>query len=183
VPRQRAQPSSLAAALLTGAQLSPLDTADALTDVRDRLALAPRSLGTQTFFMYLSTPEHGGGTRFADLNTTVPAVKGSAVLWPSVMDEDPAVDEPMTHHEGLPPDTGIKYAANVVRAAYAFTDLGARTHARTACTCRMPCVCRMEGVPLAHARASCLCSCAEPRCAALRVLAFATLSSEVGAYA
>ena len=43
----------------------------------------------------------------------MPAVKGSAVLWPSVRDTDPDLDEPMTYHEGLPPDTGIKYAANV----------------------------------------------------------------------
>mmetsp|Transcript_40425 Transcript_40425/g.80999 ORF Transcript_40425/g.80999 Transcript_40425/m.80999 type:complete len:115 (-) Transcript_40425:111-455(-) len=66
-----------------------------------------------TFFMYLSTPEAGGGTRFANLGKTVPAVKGSAVLWPSVMNHSPDTDEPMTFHEGLPPDAGIKYAANV----------------------------------------------------------------------
>jgi len=50
-----------------------------------------------TFFMYLSTPEAGGGTRFTDLNLTVPAVKGSAVLWPSVTSDDPDIDEPLTH--------------------------------------------------------------------------------------
>ena len=50
-----------------------------------------------TFFMYLSTPEVGGGTRFTDLNLTVPAVKGSAVLWPSVTSDDPDIDEPLTH--------------------------------------------------------------------------------------
>tara|TARA_B100000795_G_scaffold269441_1_gene258812 strand:+ start:2333 stop:2752 length:420 start_codon:yes stop_codon:yes gene_type:complete len=48
--------------------------------------------------MYLSTPEAGGGTRFTDLNLTVPAVKGSAVLWPSVTSDDPDIDEPLTHH-------------------------------------------------------------------------------------
>lgn len=63
--------------------------------------------------MYLSTPEQGGGTRFHDLNVTVPAVKGSAVLWPSVTSDDPDIDEPLTHHEGLPPDVGLKYASNV----------------------------------------------------------------------
>ena len=73
----------------------------------------PQGARLYTFFMYLSTPEAGGGTRFADLKETVPAVKGSVVLWPSVMDSDPDVDEPMTHHEGLPPERGIKYAANV----------------------------------------------------------------------
>ena len=50
-----------------------------------------------TFFMYLSTPEAGGGTRFTDLNLTVPALKGSAVLWPSVISDDPDIDEPLTH--------------------------------------------------------------------------------------
>tara|TARA_B110000046_G_C12666859_1_gene262909 strand:+ start:218 stop:415 length:198 start_codon:yes stop_codon:yes gene_type:complete len=49
----------------------------------------PQGARVYTFFMYLSTPEHGGGTRFANLNATVPAVKGSAVLWPSVMNLDP----------------------------------------------------------------------------------------------
>ena len=48
--------------------------------------------------MYLSSVEEGGGTRFADLNLTVPAVKGSAVLWPSVTSADPSRDEPNTNH-------------------------------------------------------------------------------------
>jgi len=73
----------------------------------------PQGARVYTFFMYLSTPERGGGTRFADIDETVPAVKGSAVLWPSVRNDDPDEDEPRTHHEGLPPDVGVKYAANV----------------------------------------------------------------------
>ena len=73
----------------------------------------PQGARLYTFFMYLSTPEAGGGTRFANLEETVPAIKGDAVLWPSVTDADPDADEPMTHHEGLPPDRGVKYAANV----------------------------------------------------------------------
>ena len=73
----------------------------------------PQGARLYTFFMYLSTPEAGGGTRFHNLDQTVPAVKGSAVLWPSVTDADPDVDEPMTNHEGLPPTRGLKYAANV----------------------------------------------------------------------
>jgi hypothetical protein len=64
------------------------------------LLLTTRRQGARvyTFFMYLSTPEAGGGTRFTDLNLTVPAVKGSAVLWPSVTSDDPDIDEPLTHH-------------------------------------------------------------------------------------
>ena len=64
-------------------------------------------------YVALNEGFEGGGTRFHDLDHVVPAVKGSAVLWPSVTDADPDVDEPMTNHEGLPPDKGIKYAANV----------------------------------------------------------------------
>jgi len=73
----------------------------------------PQGARVYTFFMYLSTPEAGGGTRFRDLGVTVPAIKGNAVLWPSVMDIDPNRDEPLTHHEALPVEVGIKYASNV----------------------------------------------------------------------
>ena len=59
----------------------------------------PQGVRVYTFFMYLSTPEEGGGTRFADLDVVVPAVKGTAVLWPSVRDDDPDQDEPKTNHE------------------------------------------------------------------------------------
>ena len=62
---------------------------------------------------YLSTPEAGGGTRFNDLGVTVPAVQGNAVLWPSVANEDPEVDEPLTNHEAMPVEVGRKYASNV----------------------------------------------------------------------
>jgi prolyl 4-hydroxylase len=56
----------------------------------------PQGPRVYTFFMYLSTPTAGGGTRFPNLGVTVPAVKGHAVLWPSIMDENPDRDEPMT---------------------------------------------------------------------------------------
>ena len=52
-----------------------------------------------TLLLLLSTPGvdfEGGGTRFTDLNITVPAVKGSAVLWPSVTSADPSIDEVTT---------------------------------------------------------------------------------------
>lgn len=68
----------------------------------------PQGVRIYTFFMYLSTPDEGGGTHFADLGLTVPAVKGTAVLWPSVTDADPTADEPYTNHEGLPPARGVK---------------------------------------------------------------------------
>ena len=77
------------------------------------LAHVLQGVRVYTFFMYLSTPEVGGGTRFDNLDVIVPAVKGSAVMWPSVTDADPSIDEPHTFHQGLPPKVGTKYAANV----------------------------------------------------------------------
>lgn len=73
----------------------------------------PQGARVYTFFMYLNTPPRGGGTRFANLREVVPAVKGSVVLWPSVMSDDPDRDEPMTNHEALPVEEGQKFAANV----------------------------------------------------------------------
>ena len=63
--------------------------------------------------MYLSTPAAGGGTKFNDLGVVVPAVKGSAVMWPSISNRDPNRDEPQTNHEALPVEDGMKYASNV----------------------------------------------------------------------
>jgi len=73
----------------------------------------PQGPRVYTFFMYLSTPEAGGGTRFNDLGITVPAIKGNAVIWPSVMDRNPDVDEPRTRHESVPVESGVKYASNI----------------------------------------------------------------------
>jgi len=72
----------------------------------------PQGARVYTFFMYLSTPAEGGGTKFTDLGLVVPAVKGNAVIWPSVMNENPQVDEPYTNHEALPPVSGRKFASN-----------------------------------------------------------------------
>lgn len=73
----------------------------------------PQGARIYTFFMYLSTPEQGGGTRFNDLDLLVPAIKGSAVFWPSVMNKDPTRDEPLTNHEATPVEVGRKFASNV----------------------------------------------------------------------
>ena len=77
------------------------------------LAHVLQGVRVYTFFMYLVTPERGGGTRFPTLGLTVPAIKGNAVMWPSVMSDDPSRDEPMTNHEAMPVEAGMKYAANV----------------------------------------------------------------------
>jgi hypothetical protein len=76
-------------------------------------AFTPQGTRVFTFFMYLSTPEAGGGTKFNDLGITVPAVRGNAVFWPSVADADPERDEPRTNHEALPVEAGSKFGANI----------------------------------------------------------------------
>ena len=79
---------------------------------RDNSMLAgPRVL---TFFIYLSDVEAGGGTSFPDLEprVTMTPKKGSAILWPSVLDDHPTTRDDRTHHEALPVEAGLKFAAN-----------------------------------------------------------------------
>jgi len=66
-----------------------------------------------TFFLYLSDVEEGGETHFPKLNIKVKPRKGSALLWPSVLDRDPRAVDPRTSHAALPVIRGTKYAANV----------------------------------------------------------------------
>ena len=73
----------------------------------------PQGARLYTFFIYLNTPEEGGGTRFNDLGVTVDAVRGRAVLWPSLMDQNVSLPELRTHHEALPVQRGIKFGANL----------------------------------------------------------------------
>ena len=65
-----------------------------------------------TIFLYLNDVEAGGGTRFTDLDATVNPKKGKALIWPSVLDENPSVMDRRTHHEALAVEKGVKYAAN-----------------------------------------------------------------------
>ena len=65
-----------------------------------------------TFFMYLNTVEAGGGTRFTKLNITVPPKRGRVLIWPSVLNDQPDMKDPRTHHQALPVEKGIKYGAN-----------------------------------------------------------------------
>lgn len=62
-----------------------------------------------TVLLYLGTPEEGGGTVFPRADITVPAVRGSAVLFYS-MTPDNAIDRESLHG-GLPVEKGIKYCA------------------------------------------------------------------------
>jgi hypothetical protein len=56
--------------------------------------------------------EEGGGTHFPVLNTTVQPAKGRAVLWTSVLDDDPYERDNRTDHEALDVTAGVKYGAN-----------------------------------------------------------------------
>lgn len=70
--------------------------------------------------MYINDVAEGGGTRFTDLGITVQPRRGRAVLWPSVLGADLARPEPKTHHEALPPVSGVKYGVNLWLHQYDF---------------------------------------------------------------
>lgn len=66
-----------------------------------------------TLFLYLNDVEAGGGTNFPLLNNmTVMPKKGKALLWPSVLNEDPNAKDDRTDHQALPVEAGVKYGAN-----------------------------------------------------------------------
>ena len=75
----------------------------------NRLASGPR---IYTFFLYLSDVEEGGETNFPRLDLDVAPRKGSALLWPSVLDDQPTRQEPKTFHQAKPVIKGTKFAAN-----------------------------------------------------------------------
>ena len=60
-------------------------------------------------FLYLNDVEEGGGTRFPLLDITVQPKMGSAILWPSVLDDPPEKKDFRTDHEALEVTKGIKY--------------------------------------------------------------------------
>lgn len=65
-----------------------------------------------TVFLYLNDVEAGGGTHFPLLNQTVHPKRGRALLWPSVLNDDPDQKDNLTEHEALPVEAGVKYGAN-----------------------------------------------------------------------
>ena len=75
-----------------------------------------------TVFLYLNDVEAGGGTRFTDLDgLVVEAKRGRALIWPSVLNDDPSKKDRRTHHEALPVEEGLKYGANAwVRSLHVF---------------------------------------------------------------
>lgn len=73
------------------------------------LAVGPRIL---TFYLYLNDVEKGGETNFPRLGVTVKPKKGRAILWPSVLNEDPNEKDIRSDHQALPVLEGLKFGAN-----------------------------------------------------------------------
>lgn len=65
-----------------------------------------------TFFMYLNHVEEGGGTKFKELNYIAQPKRGSALIWPSVLDDELETLDEWTYHEALAVEKGIKFGAN-----------------------------------------------------------------------
>eukprot|EP00957_Ditylum_brightwellii_P096992 7386167-Ditylum_brightwellii.AAC.1 len=63
----------------------------------------PKGVRILTMFFYLNDVEDGGGTRFRKLDhLTFTPQKGMALLWPSVLDENPHSIDQRTSHEAMP---------------------------------------------------------------------------------
>mmetsp|Transcript_2735 Transcript_2735/g.3990 ORF Transcript_2735/g.3990 Transcript_2735/m.3990 type:complete len:280 (+) Transcript_2735:322-1161(+) len=71
--------------------------------------MGPRIL---TIYFYLSDVEEGGGTRFTRLDKTVTPKRGRAIIWPSVMNDNPFENDKRTDHEALPVSKGQKFGCN-----------------------------------------------------------------------
>jgi prolyl 4-hydroxylase len=65
-----------------------------------------------TAFIYLNDVVAGGGTNFDQLNITAIPKRGSVLLFPSVLDEDPMRQDWTTSHQALAVQEGVKYGAN-----------------------------------------------------------------------
>jgi len=76
-----------------------------------------------TLFLYLNDVEEGGATNFPNLGFDVKPVKGKALLWPSVKDEEPETIDRRTMHGALHVIKGVKYAANVSRIFFLVSNL------------------------------------------------------------
>jgi prolyl 4-hydroxylase len=82
------------------------------TDYVDYQKERPSGVRILTFYFYLTDVEEGGGTSFPNVGLTVQPKRGQAVLWPSVLDEDPNQGDRRTDHTALPVIKGVKYGAN-----------------------------------------------------------------------
>ena len=77
-----------------------------------RKAIDPAGPRVLTFFLYLSDVEEGGETHFPKLDLSVKPKRGRAILWPSVLNDDPERQDPRTSHQAKPVIKGFKVAAN-----------------------------------------------------------------------
>lgn len=91
----------------------PLPSSDKEHHDQNSASWSPQGVRVYTFFMYLNDVEEGGETAFSRLDLKVRPRKGSAILWPSVLDSDPNATEPGTYHAALPVGKGLKYGANL----------------------------------------------------------------------
>ena len=76
--------------------------------------LLERQHGSRTLsvLLYLNTVEEGGGTNFLNLNNmTVLPKRGRALMWPSVLNDNPNQMDPRTDHQALPVEKGVKFVA------------------------------------------------------------------------
>lgn len=68
-----------------------------------------------TLFGYMNDVPEGGGTRFTSLPTgpvTFQPQRGKAILWPSVLADDPHTKDERTDHEALPVTKGEKFGVS-----------------------------------------------------------------------
>jgi prolyl 4-hydroxylase len=65
-----------------------------------------------TFYMYLNDVEEGGGTQFPKLGLEVQPKKGRALIWPSVLDENPNMADSRMDHQAMSVKKGVKFGAN-----------------------------------------------------------------------
>ena len=70
--------------------------------------------------MYIGDGYEGGLTHFPKLNLTIPAKKGAACVWTSVLDSDPYQRDDRTDHESLPVEAGVKFGVNYWIHMYPF---------------------------------------------------------------
>ena len=77
---------------------------------RQRLRIAGARI--VTLFLYLNDVPAGGATHFSDLNITIFPQRGAALLWPSVLNDNPHARDDRTFHQALPVIKGVKYGAN-----------------------------------------------------------------------
>ncbi len=88
----------------------PLDASRMVRDLSRPNPCGPRVL---TVLLYLSTPARGGATHFPRLGLSVEPVKGRALVFPVVRDDDVLRTEPLTAHEAQPVVEGVKYSTNI----------------------------------------------------------------------